>query len=238
MRRSLLISARRRYLWSGDAMELVAIENSRIIYLTQVHRPAGELYYPDAAEKLVERYSFVKYPSIEEITRQHPLVFGIGKYGVIQINELTIYQDGIIVSSRSDTDRLDEFISDLFEWSEKELGLIKMPASRPEKYYESAIIIKSDIDLAQVIAPKDDVAKIANDFFLEVVPNKQVYTLSGFALDCDPFAFPSKRKPLRFYVERRLGIPYSENIFFSQAPLPTKVHLAFLRALEDLRGQK
>jgi hypothetical protein len=219
-------------------MELVAIENSRIIYLTQVHRPAGELYFPDASAKLVERYSFIKYPSVEEITRQQPLVFGIGKFGIIQINELGIYHDGIMVSSRSNTDCLDEFISDLFEWSEKELGLVKMLASKPEKYYESSIVVKSDIDLVQVIAPKDGVTKMANDFFMEVAPNKQVYELSGFLLDCDPFAFPAKRKPLRFGVERRLGMPYSENIFFSQSPLPTKNHLNFLGALEELGGPK
>jgi len=214
-------------------MELVAIENSRVIYLTHVHRPAGELYYPDAAAKLVERYSFKKYPSVEEMTRQ-PLVFGIGKIRDIQINELDIYQDGIIVFSRSDTDVLDEFISDLFEWSEKELGVLTIPMSRPEKYYESTLVVKSEIDLAQVISPRDEVANMANRLFLEVAPNKQLYELSGFLLDCDQFAFHGKRKPLRFAVERRLGVPYSENIFFSQAPLPTKGHLAFLRGLEDL----
>jgi hypothetical protein len=50
-------------------MELVAIDLSRVIYLTQIVRPAGQLYIPDAAAKLVQRYSFAKFPSMDELTK-------------------------------------------------------------------------------------------------------------------------------------------------------------------------
>ena len=66
----------------------------------QVHRPAGQLYLPDALAKLVERYSFVKAPGPEQALL---FTFTVGKFKNAQIAELSIYNDGFIVSSASDT---------------------------------------------------------------------------------------------------------------------------------------
>ena len=41
-------------------------------------------------------------------------------------------------------------------------------------------------------------------------------------------------KPVRFSLERRLGIPYNEHVFYSIAPLHTQDHLKLLMDLESL----
>jgi hypothetical protein len=63
---------------------------------------------------------------------------------------------------------------------------------------------------------------------------KHDYSLAGLSLDCDPLAFPGRRKPVYFGIERRAGFRYDENIFFSPAPLRTKDHFALLERLEAL----
>jgi hypothetical protein len=210
-------------------MELVGIELSRVIYLTQVVRLPGQIYLPDAATKLIERYSFAKYPSLDELAKDS-YTFGIGKFHDVQINELQVYPDGIIVSSRADTAILDEFVEDLFAWGEKEFGLSRAITNKPEKHFESSIVVKAKTNLPLALNPQKDVAEIFNRIFR----SEQPFQLSGFLLDSDPSRVKSRRKPVRFALERRFGIPFNENIFFSIAPLHTRDHLKFLADLDEI----
>lgn len=214
-------------------MELASIEASRIILLTRLTRPTGQVYLPDAALKVAKRYSFAKFPSVQEVGTE-PMTFSIGKFQDIQINEFQIYSDGIVVSARSPTEVVDAFISDLLSWSEKEFGLKLAVDARPEKFIESSIVVKSTKDLALSLSPTNTIGNLVNDALRGRVTNVP-YQLSGFWFDGDLAAFAGqRRKPVRFGVERRLNVPYSENLFFSVAPLHTESHLELLRAIEAL----
>ncbi len=220
-------------------MELAAIDNSRIIYLTLVNRDGGPAYLPEVISKIGERYSFAKLPQVDDLTKEVQ-TFSIGKFQDIQISELGIYNDGLIIASRSDTKYLDAFIDDLFSWAKKELGVSQSVLAKPEKYYESTIIIKSTQDLAKKVSAVADVENIFNKaFFSSEVPERNIkYGLSGAVYDCDAFEYKGKRKPFRFLIERRTGFPYKDNIFFSQAPLPTSDHMKVLKEIEELMQRR
>jgi hypothetical protein len=213
-------------------MELVGIENSRIIFLTLVHRPSGQVYLPEAAAKLVQRYSFAKYPSLEELLKATQS-FSMGTFKGVQIQDFSIYSDGVIVSSRSDTDILDAFLDDLFAWIASELGLVPVITDRPEKHYESTLVVKSETDLVLATKPAKDVVDAFNRIWHKKYFETD-YAHSGFLLHCDASQFKGRRNPMHFVVERRLGVPFDQNLFFSTAPLSTKDHLDFLARLEDL----
>ncbi len=214
-------------------MELAAIELSRIVYLTHRVRPAGQMYVPDAVQKFAQRYSFAKLPTVDDLARV-PISFSLGKFKDVQIDEFQIYNDGIIVSAKANTEVLESFISDLISWTEKEFGLVEAVTATPEKFFESAIIVKSVKDLALSLSPRNDVAEILNRTFRGNLVGVGPYQLSGFILDCDPSQFAATRKPLRFLLERRWGIPFSQNVFYSHAPLRTQDHLQVLSDLERL----
>lgn len=214
-------------------MKLLGIEFSRIIYLMQARRPSGQLYLPDAVSKLVKRYSFVKSPGPEQAL---PLTFNIGKFRETQISELSVYNDGLIISSASDTDILDAFLNDFLGWATKEFGVEPMELPKPEKFYESSIVVQStsDISSCALSLPNDlDKALSAAMKSAQIVePLKS----SGFILDFDIAQISGKRKPFRFIVDRRVGLKFSENIFYSQAPFKTKDHLKVLASLETVAG--
>jgi hypothetical protein len=214
-------------------MELVGIESSRVIYLTQVVRPAGQIYLPDAAAKLVQRYSFAKYPSLDELARDSQ-VFGMGKFRDVQINDLQIYSDGIIVSARADTAILDEFVKDLFVWAGKEFGVVQAVTAKPEKHFESSLVVQSKTDLALSLNPQREVTEILNRVYRGNLTDVGPFQLSGYILDCDPSRVSLRRKPVRFSLERRLGVAFSENVFYSVAPLHTQDHLKVLADLDAL----
>jgi hypothetical protein len=211
-------------------MELLAIESSRIVYLTQVFRPSGQLYFPDAVTKLVERYSFFKAPSPDQVL---PLTFSVGKFQDAQIAEFAIYNDGFIVSSASDTDLLDAFIDDLLSWSASEFGLIQMAPAKSEKFYESSVVVKATSNLSESLRPQNDLAATLAKA-LKSAKISAPLKLGGFIFDFDPSEFSGKRKPFRLVVDRRVGVPFAENIFYSQAPFRTKDHLNVLRSLEEM----
>jgi hypothetical protein len=215
-------------------MQLIGIESSRIIFLTQVHRPSGQLYFPDAVAKVVERYSFIKSPSPDQAL---PATFSVGKFRDAQITEFSVYNDGIIVSSGSDTDLLDAFIEDLLSWCAREFGVVQMATAKPEKFYESSVVVKSETDLPAALNPQSDVtAALADAMKAAKIAAKP--KLSGFLVDFDPSDFAGKRKPFRVVLDRRIGVPFSENVFFSQAPFRTEDHLNVLRSFEAWALQK
>ena len=201
------------------------------MYLTQLHRPSGQLYLPEAAGKLVQRYSFTKFPSLEELS--NPVrTFGMGKFEDVQIEEFNVYSDGIIVSSMSDTTVLDAFIEDFFDWAESELGLAPTIIAKPEKHYESKLIVKSEIDLSAVIKPATAVLAAFNNVWKNNFDTD--FELASFHLDCNPKKFSGRRKPNHFGLERRVNVPFEDNVFFSTAPFSTSDHLALLTKLESL----
>jgi hypothetical protein len=211
-------------------MELTGIDNSRIIFLTQVRRPDGQIYLPDAIAKIVERYSFVKAPNPDDAL---PYTFKVGKFRDSQIAELGIYNDGIIVSSASDTDLLDAFLDDLLSWSMKEFGLQQLATIPTEKFYESGVVVQSTTDLASSLRPKIDIT----DIVAEAMKSAKIETeikFSGAIFDFDVGALKRKRKPFRLIVDRRVNVAFSDNIFFSQAPFRTKDHLEILKSLEKI----
>src|SRR5262245_39795329 len=202
------------------SMELASIEGSRIILLTRRVRLTGQVYLPDVALKVAQRYSFAKSPSVQELGSE-PFTFSIGKFQDVQINEFQIYSDRIVVSARSPTEIVDAFISDLLSWSEKEFGLIPAVDSKPEKFIESSVVVKSTKDLALSLSPANAVLDLVNSALRGRVTDVP-YQLSGFSLDTDPAAFVAqRRRPLRFGIERRVNVPFSDNLFFSVAPLHT-----------------
>jgi hypothetical protein len=211
-------------------MNLISIDSTRIIFLTQVQRPSGQLYLPDAINKVVERYSFLKAPTPDQAL---PYTFSVGKFQDSQIAELSLYNDGLIVSSASDSDLLDAFLNDLVSWATKEFAFVQLPTTKPEKFYESSVIVKSTTDLAAPLKPQVDIA----DMFSKAVKSANIEApirFSGAIFDFDVADIKRKRKPFRLIVDRRVGLPFSENIFFSQAPFKTKDHLKVLASLEAI----
>lgn len=198
--------------------------------MTQVSRPQGQVYQPEAISKTMARYAFVKAPSLDELANNIQK-FQIGKFEDVQIQELGIYNDGIIVSSKSNTAILDSFVEDLFRWLSHEFGIVPQINAKHERHHESQLVIKSEVDLASVIKPATAVLNLFSQTWQDEFDAK--YNFAGFQLDCG-LKYTGRRKPIHFNIERRIGVSFDENVFFSTAPLSTNAHLDLLGKLEAL----
>jgi hypothetical protein len=209
-------------------MELKAIDNGRVVYLTHAWRPKGQLFLPAALEALLNRYHFQKFPTQEELLSD-TILFQHGVFEDVGINEFGIYEDGLVVASRADTDFLDRFIEDVLTWAEATFELIEVDIPPKEHHYESALIVSMKI--------KGSFPHLAN--------LNQSLTLSQEKYGLRPFEFAFSalqvandatmyggKKPIPFTLARRVNVPFDADIYYATAPLKTGDHLLALEALE------
>jgi len=203
----------------------------------QMRRPAGQLYMPEAVAKVIARYSFIKHPTVQDLTERRDFVsFGVGKFADSQIQEFRVYGDGFTVEARSKTQILDAFLDDLLDWGTKEFGLEAVPVLPVERHYESAVVVQSKTDLSKVLRPLHVIAEELNKLMEKSTFKPRPFEPTGLIFSVDQTAEGSRRKEPKVIVDRRVGTSFNENIFYSQGPLPTDDHLALLGRLEALAG--
>jgi hypothetical protein len=211
-------------------MELIAVGLARLVAFLETEGldPRGRISAPDAFKRITDRYSFVKGPqNLEEFDFEKGVNFFIGKIGDINIDKLTLFGDGLSIDTRSSTDDSKAVLSDLLA-SVKELHGVVVQPSR--LMHLSHIIFRSNLRLfsthaaLQLIA--DRVAEaVSADYRQEVH-----FEATTISLGADTSQIGLKPSP--FTIDRRANTPFSENTYFSAAPLGTAEHLELLRQFE------
>jgi hypothetical protein len=215
-------------------VELIAVERSQLVNLFLARRLSGQLHAPAVNVAIVERYQFATHPrSIEEMTKE-PISYGHGLFGDTAIEAFDIYSDGVVVSSKSDTEVLDAFMGDVLDWTKSAFGLDHIEIHTISKVYESNILFRSDPNLLDVLSPLMELSEAISDYLSKTSSLEARFLPFGliFAADTSTIA---GLKPAPFRVERKAGLEFSMNIYASTAPLRTRDHLALLRTLEALR---
>lgn len=213
-------------------MELKAIDYSRVVHLTNMTRDAGQLFLPKVVLAILNRYEFQTAPSGAAVL-EDKLQFRHGVYSDIAIGDMTIYPDGIVVQSSTDTYLLEGFLDDLFQWVNAEFGLKETGIPPRERHFESALVFASDYDLNKALNKYTKIMRSLNQY-------QEQYGLKKFHFDAFGIAFaPDQTKytghrPASFTVARRVGVPHGAGIFYSVAPLKTSDHLSILETLEGI----
>ena len=217
---------------SRQTMELKAIEYSRVIFLTSVTRPAGQLFLPLAVKSLVDRYRFQQIPSAQELS-ENAFLFKMGEFRGVAIAELEIYPDGMIVTSRADSDLLDQFIEDLMGWAESDLGVVETGIPPHEKHYESALVISMELDSSKSLPFEQLICKTLSEYQQSYGLRPFQFQFGAISWAIDPTKYTG-RGAVPFTLARRVNVPFDAGIYFSSAPLKTSDHLAVLQELEKV----
>jgi hypothetical protein len=212
-------------------MELIIHDLCRIVYLTNVGRKDGGVFQPELVQKVLQKYSFVKFPSVEDLQNESQM-FGMGKFEGFQINELNIYNDGIIVSGKCNTNILERFVIDLFGWIKSDFGLEEIAVVKPEMHFETALLVRSEKNLTSILSPPKRVTNLIERTMIRATQAEYQPTTTYF--ETDSAGLKTRRRPNKFTLERRIGIPFAANVFYSQSPMRSDDHFALLVDLEGL----
>jgi hypothetical protein len=147
----------------------------------------------------------------------------------VGINNLTIYDDGIVVDTTSSTDDADQFADALLKSAASEFKLHYDPDMIRKKLYLSELIFRSDMVLDSLnsrLAP-----------FADSLP-KTLATDLPLRFGVGSVQFWSEPNDAGLHrvvkVEKQVGKASSEHRFYSDAPLQTRAHLGVLEEFEKL----
>jgi hypothetical protein len=206
---------------------------AQALRLTTVKSP---VYVPDVIKALQERYGFVQVPTTAEAilprdTSTTPIVLGHGKFmhegRPIIIQSLRLFANGITVETSISTDDADIVADDILHLGETFVTPISTP-----KFYVSQLEVILDHGI-EPLAPAGERIAYTLESMLENYGHEALppFHLIALGMNVDP---SKAMTPADFRLERRLGVPYEANVYFSQAPLRTPDHLAALEEIEEI----
>ena len=216
-------------------MQLSAVLLARVIGFidTSDLNPHGKAFFPALVPLLVERYGFQIYPKTPDDFDEDNkgVTFQTGHTGETTIDKIQIWRNGISVDVRSSTTDAADILESALLWLAKVGGLEYEKGGIKRWGYLSNLTFHSDIDFLNV---NPAVIKLC-ERVTESVANKQGknldYNMAGITLDFDRWRTPNQISS--FTIQRRVEAPFSENKYFSAAPLPTDKHIEFLQLFEQ-----
>jgi hypothetical protein len=186
---------------------------------------------------LVKRCNFQKFPrEYGDLDEQKGVEFLEGKWGGITIERLAIYRNGIMLDTRSSTADSEKILGEALVWTAKEFGITYRPGMFKRKGYVSNLTFYSGVPLLSGL--NRALTKLANrvgEATSQIVGENFSYEPIGISVQYD--LIPMRQPVAPFTIQRRIETPFSENKYFSEAPLPTELHLTLLQEFEnDLVG--
>jgi hypothetical protein len=218
-------------------MQLLSINTARAIWLFTLSdlNPRGRAIGQELIDWLKGAYSFKPPPSSPQLDThaQNNITFSGGKFKsgheadgrakYITV-EFSIYNDGLVATTRSSTKDADEFLSDVLTSAAERFGLAYNPNMVRNKVYLSELDIKLEKEF-NFLNPQ-------LQGFAEKISSRlgEAFEFSGVAFSVHPH--PSLQySPFR--IERKINTLWSENRYFSSAPLHTDDHITLLEEFEQ-----
>ena len=218
-------------------MRLMSILNTKAIWLFKTNdlNPRGAPNIKLVAD-LHARYQFQTMPTpaqiAEFLTKKTGVLFGLGTFaakgGPASVS-VTYYADGLMVETQSGTEVGDEFLADFLEWLRTTHATTDIATLTVRKIYSTELYFTMERNLTlanpklQAFAEKFGRGAQWPDMELQ-------FGVTGITFGPDPI---SKGQHPPFRLERDTTTPFSENRYFSAAPLQTEDHLAMIREFED-----
>jgi hypothetical protein len=213
-------------------MKLLAISLARVTAFTDFFEwdPRHRVSMRDFTQAFVERYGFLKFPqTFEEFDLEKGVTFQLGKMGTINVDSVTLFTRGVVVDSRSSTDDDERFLVDAAAWVEQLCGVEHSPERLSRMLFLSELSFTSEAFFDLIHPAFKTVASRVAEIVSHHAHEPHRFEPAGITFFSEP---PARLGALSFRIERLAGSPYSENKYFSSAPLPTEEHLSLLEMFE------
>jgi hypothetical protein len=131
------------------------------------------------------------------------------------------------------TDDADQIAEAVLEVLEKEFAFRSL--SKTVRSYASNLVFQFERSLEDYLRTLKEIQKIISPSMRAGVGVELEPMFERLTFAFDPLALPaSKAQTPGFIIERRAGVPYSENRYFSGAPIRTRDHIHILERIEKV----
>jgi len=195
--------------------------------------PKGKSLFPDLLDWLKETYRFEQAPkSLPPEGENKGLEFKKGEFQTEEemfVNvDLTVWNDGLVANSSKTTEDTDKFLGDVLRNATTEFSLTFDPNMVRRKLYISELNVKIDEPFAKLNHRLADFAEKLS----ALLPDARPFSAGGISFWTDTTFNVTKLPP--FGIERRVNAPFSENRFYTKAPLQTHQHIELLTEFEEI----
>ncbi len=191
------------------------------------------------ARNLTERYSFAKYPkNIEEFDLGKGVEFLEGQSADgYPIQKLIIWDTILVLETRVSTSVSQSILEEMLSWAKAEFGINYSPNSIKRFGFISDVTFYSDVPILDVNPAVKELGRKCGEVLSGIWQEPLIYEPYTVRVGHDPTARKSTIAP--FMIEHRQEARFSENKYFSEAPLPTDMHWSLLEQFEnDMASQK
>jgi hypothetical protein len=152
-----------------------------------------------------------------------------GRSGDLTGINLTVYFNGLLAHTSTSTDDADHFLEQVAARLVKEGSISFHPGLVKSKRYQSEVVAHAE---QAINFPAFD--KFCSILTSMAYPDSktQMFGTTGIIFDTDSELLGVNRKRPQFTLERKVDLTWSENLYYSQAPLSTQQHEKALNALE------
>lgn len=216
-------------------MELKSIIGSQVIRLMAIspsqEKPTSFLSF---LKKVEDQFYFLQGPRLHtDYNLKKGITFFKGEFEGFLIERLSLFTNGILCELPATTDAGDAFLDKLLTWGNLEFNAFPNYSGSNPHFYESAIEIHADINLAQSFKKYSSIETGISTALQKYGQRSAEFKPFGFRLHCDTTKLGENDLfPSAFTFEHRANHPFSSNLFYSSAPLRTDDHLSALQALE------
>ena len=194
--------------------------------------PSGGFHVPELIRLISERYGFANRPTIET-SQQGGAKFTDGRLiaGSVKknIRQLTVFNDGLEVLA-GDTSSAELMLDDLLNWAQHAVGL--RPPITYERFFENVIVAEFEASMDGPFKILSGVSHLFQSMLTNHYKKPAGVALARIAISNDAIQNPLPIPSASFIVERRDGIAFSANRYFSLAPLRTDAHVQLLEEFE------
>jgi hypothetical protein len=180
----------------------------------------------------VERYGFLTYPKEPKDfdLSEKGVRFEEGKSGDLTIQSLVIYDQALYLDTLSSTEDSKKILMGMLSWGKDDLGLTYDTKMLTTWGYVSQLIFRTDFPLlAESSGPIRNLAARTSEV-TEALWGGLKYEATRISIGHDPIV--RKHAIASLIVEHQVNTRFDENKYFSEAPLPTHLHIRFLEEFE------
>ncbi len=214
-------------------MQLKAVITARLLGFVELAtlNPEGKVFFPNIVSGVVDRFSFQKYPTTpEQFDESKGIEFLDGQWNGVNVSKLTIYNNGFLVDTQSSTDDSERILIESLEWATKEFGITFDQKMIYRKRYLSDLVFSTDVPVLDGSEPINKLRQNLCDAMEEILDERLHY--AGIRLDIDFERFQRQAPIAPLTIQRRNDYAFSDNTYFSEAPLPTELHCDLLEQYE------
>lgn len=191
----------------------------------------GKTSVSELVRRLTEHYGFQKFPqTVEELDLTKGIEFLVGSAGERPIMKFVLWPTAMVVETRISTDASKAVLEEILIWGAKELGLNYKPGSIKRFAYVSDVTFFSDAPLLDVNPAVRSLAAKCSEELSKIWEEPVKYEPFTVRVGHDPASRKFGIAP--FLIEHRAEARFSENKYFSEAPLPTDSHWRLLEEFE------